>query len=270
MDSVRWTDFNNWFKNTFTKKRTKITLYIVVVLWVAVATQVVVNRAFHQELQITEAFIKSEAEEIQSSLEIVSEYKSDSLSEEDKKEMINNIAKAIGLTVDGDIKESQESTRSEYYYFKQAKQASTEIRVVSLQEQDGEALKMKHYIIVRLNILKGIQSIDKYKTTLEKALKDLGAENIQVTLKYEGNREGDLTSIQKHEIATKLVEDLQGKIAIEYDEGDLYTVYAYTGMLNEYVTSMDNKINIQIAITYNETTNKTRIALATPVLNEGW
>jgi hypothetical protein len=231
---------------------------------------VVVNRAFQKEPQITEAFIKSNAEEIQSSLNIITEYNTEVLSENDKKDLINNIAEAIGLTIEGDIKVWQESTRSEYYYFKQAKQASTEIKIVSAPQQVDGAVKMKHYIIVRLNILKGIQSIDKYKSTLEKTLKGLGAENIQVTLKYEGNREGDLTSIQKHEIAATLVNDLQGEMAMEYDEADLYTVYAYTGMMNENVTSMGNKINIQIAITYNETTNKTRIVLATPVLDDSW
>jgi hypothetical protein len=92
----------------------------------------------------------------------------------------------------------------------------------------------------------------------------------QITLKYEGNKEGDLTSEQKHEVAQLLVDELQGKIAMEYDEGDLYTVYAYTGMLKEYITSMDNKINIQIAISYNELTNKTKIELATPVIGEDW
>jgi predicted RNA-binding protein Jag len=105
---------------------------------------------------------------------------------------------------------------------------------------------------------------------LEKTLDDLGVTSEQITMKYEGNKEGDLTSLQKHEIAELLVKELQGEIALEYDEGDLYTIYAYTGMLNDYVTSMGNKINVQIAITYNELTNKTKIALATPINNESW
>jgi hypothetical protein len=79
-----------------------------------------------------------------------------------------------------------------------------------------------------------------------------------------------MTTDQKKEISEMLVRELQGEIAIEYDEGDLFTVYGYTGMLNEYVTSAGNKINIQIAITYNELTNKTTVTLATPVMNENW
>jgi hypothetical protein len=257
-------------KNTFSMKRTKITLYIAAVLWVAVATQMLVNRVFREELQITEAFVKSDTEEMQSKLEVIAEYKTGYLGEQEKKDLIYSLADAIDLTVDKDITVWEENTRSEYYFFKQAKQAATEIKVVSLEEEDHDTVKMKHYIIVRLNIYQGIQSIDKYKKILEDAVDDLGVEDKQVTLTYEGNREGNLTSAQKHEIAEILVKELQGEIAIEYDEGDLYTVYAYTGMLNEYVTSMGNKINVQIAITYNELTNKTKITLATPILNDSW
>lgn len=240
------------------------------ILWVALATQVIVNRMFREEAQITEAFIKSDTQEMQSGLEILAEYQTEILNDSDKRNLIYKIADAIGLEVDDEITVWEEDTRSEYFFFKQAKQASTEIKVVSLEQDEDNVTLLKHYIIVRLSILQGIQSIDKYKNILEETLVDLGATSEQITLKYEGSKDGDLTSLQKHEIAELLVKELQGKIAIEYDEGDLYTIYAYTGMLNDYVTSMGNKINVQIAITYNELTNKTKIALATPINNESW
>ncbi len=270
MESNKWNDFYHKFKNIVSKRRTKVTLYVAAVLWVAVITQIFVNRVFREELQITEAFIKSETAEMQSSLEIVAEYPAEVLSDEGKRELIYRLADVIGLTVDDDITVWEEETKSEYFYFKQAKQASTEIKVVSMVTEKNNEADMKHYIVIQLTVLKGIQSIDKYKDLLEEELTELGTANKQVTVKYEGMREGDLTSLQKSEIATLLVEELQGEIAIEYDEGDLYTVYAYTGMINEYVTTLDNKINIQIAITYNELTDTTKITLATPVLNDSF
>lgn len=269
MDNNRWNDYIHKFSNIFSARRTRITLYMAAVLWVAVATQIIVNRMFQQEAQITEAFIKSETQEMQSGLEILAEYQTELLNDSDKKNLIYKIADAIGLIVDDDITVWEEDARSEYFYFKQAKQATTEIKVVSL-EQEEDPTRLKHYIIVKLNILQGIGSIDQYKKILEETLSDLGVTSEQIMMKYEGCREGDLTSLQKHEIAELLVGELQGEIALEYDEGDLYTIYAYTGMLNDYVTSMGNKINVQIAITYNELTNKTKISLATPINNESW
>jgi hypothetical protein len=257
-------------KHTFTLKRTKVTLYIALVLWVAFATQVIVNRIFLDDFKITEAFVKTETAEMQSSLEVVAEYKTGFLSENDKKELILQLAESIGLTVDEDIAVWEDDSRCEYYYYKKAKKATSEIKVVSLEQEENDSVKMKHYIIVRLSILQGIQSIDQYKTLVDNALNHMQIKEKQITLQYEGNREGNLTNDQKREIARSLVDELQGEIAIEYDEGDMFTVYAYTGMLNDYVSTMGNKINVQIAITYNELTNKTRITLATPILSESW
>lgn len=269
MKKIKWKDLFNVLKHIFTLKRTRITLYIVAVLWVAVATQVIVNRVFKQEIQITEAFVKSNTEQMKSSLELVADYKAGDLSKKTKKELINKIADSIGLIIEDDISTLEDGTRSEYYYYKQAKKASSEIKVVSIN-QNANPSDTQNFIIVRLSVLDGIKNIEKYKKLLDNAIKDLGIKNKQITLEYEGNKDGNITKKQKQEIARLLVKELQGEIALEYDEGDIYTVYAYTGMLNEYVTSAGNKINIQIAITYNELTNKTKITLATPVLNENW
>lgn len=270
MENSRWYDIKDKLKNSFSLKRTRITLYIAAVLWVAVGTQIIMNRVFKEEVQITEAFVKSDTEEMQSSIEVVAEYKSSFLQEEAIKDIIYNLADAIGLVIDDDVTILEEDSRSEYYYYKQAKKAATEIKVISLEQEEDSSTNIRNYIIVRLSISDGIQSIDKYKKQLENALNEIGVQSKQITLKYEGNREGSLTTKQKQEISKLLVNELQGEIALEYDEGDLYTVYAYTGMLNEYVTTMGNKINVQIAITYNESINKTKIMLATPILNENW
>lgn len=270
MDYKRWDDIKTVLKHIFASKRTKVTLYIAMVLWIAVITQMFVNSVFQEELEITEAFVKSDTEAMKSSLEILTEYTNGFLSETGKRDIIYSIAESIGLVIDDELTMWEEEGRSEYFYYKHAKEAVTEIKVISLEQEEKGTVKIKHYIIVRLSILKGIQSIDKYKDILVKELEGLGTGYKQVTLKYEGSREGNLTNTQKKEMAALLVDELQGEIAIEYDEGDLYTVYAYTGMLKEYVTTLGNKINIQISITYNELTNKTKITLATPYLNEGW
>ncbi len=270
MKNRYWNELPGRLKHTLTLSRTKVALYAAAVLWTAVITQLIINRMFQEDIQITEAFVKSDTEDMQSSLEIAAEYKGDFLSEDAKKNIIYDLADAIGLVIDDDVTIREDKTRSECSYFKQAKKASTELKVVSVEQKENTSSTVKNYIIVRLNVKEGIQSIDKFKVLLEKSLSDIGVKNQQVTMKYEGSRNGNLTKAKKQEIARTLVKDLQGEVALEYDEGDLYTVYAYTGMLKEYVQSMGNKINIQIAITYNELTNTTKITLATPMLNDSW
>lgn len=265
------TSFNiDVIKYVLSLKRTRITLYMVAVLWLAVVTQMIVNHNFRDEFMITEAFVKTNAEDIESSIEVVSEYKGELLSEAGKNELIQRLADAIGLKIDDEITVWKDDTRTEYFFIKHAKQATTEIKIVSALQEEDYVTRMKNYIIVRISILQGIKSVDNYKRIIEDALADLGVENKQVTLQFEGNQEGDLTSKEKHEIAELLIKELQGEIAQEYDEGDIYTVYAYTGLLDEYIVSAGCKLNVQVAITYNELTNKTKITLATPILSKSW
>ena len=79
-----------------------------------------------------------------------------------------------------------------------------------------------------------------------------------------------MTNENKEEMARQMVKELQGEIAFDYWQNDTYTVYAYTGMIDEYIETAGCKINIQIAMTYDEQTEKTKIYLASPILNQEW
>ena len=54
---------------------------------------------------------------------------------------------------------------------------------------------------------------------------------------------------------------------VEHRE-DTYVVYAYTPMIEEYKKVGKDKINLTIAIVYNEESHTTEVLLATPLLNE--
>lgn len=257
-------------RRIFSYKRTKLTLYVAAVLWLAVGMQVVMNRMFYDNFKITQAFVSTNTENLKSTLEIVAEYDEDFLSEEDKKQLISIIADSIGLIVDREISVIHEDTRSEYSFDKKARSASTMLKVVSLAEEVDSAIKMKHYIIIRLSISDGIKSMDNYKAKLDKLLDRLGADNKQVTLQYEGTIKGDMTYRQKEQIAQDLILELKGETALSYDEDNMYTVYAYTGLLDEYIISAGTKINIQVAFSYNEQEDNTTVYLATPILNTPW
>lgn len=257
-------------KKLMSLKRTKVTLYIAAVLWLAVATQMIMNRVLYEDLGITQAFVNTNSGELKSSIEVIAEYNKEFLSEEDKKDILLQIASDIGLTVDKEITVLREGSRSEYSYSKQARKASTELKVVSMEQKEEASIKMQHYIVIRLDVMESIHSIDKFRKKIEKTLQEIGVENKQVTVQYEGSFDGALSSEEKKRISNLLIDELQGKAAMKYEEDDIYTVYAYTGLINEYIVSMGSKVNIQIAISYDEKQNKTVVYLATPILNQSW
>lgn len=257
-------------KQIFSKKQMKVILYIVAVLWLAVITQIGVNKLFTNSIKITEAFVKTKTEDMKSTIEFIGEFGNVFLSEEDKKNIIQQISDDIGLIIDSEIDVWREDNRIEYSFFKKAKNATSEIKVISVEDKEEDAVKIKHYILIRISILKSINSIDKYKKIIENSLGQFDIDSIQTTMEYAGYYKGKLSMERKQEIAHLLVNELQGEIAQEYDEGDIFTVYGYTGLLGEYVVSAGQKVNIQVAITYNEISDKTTVYLATPILNGSW
>ncbi|TAH67736.1 MAG: hypothetical protein EWM47_08850 [Anaerolineaceae bacterium] len=257
-------------QHIFSLRRTKITLYIVAVLWIAVVTQIVMNRVFFQNFEIAEAFVKTNTEDLECSLEIVAQHHSEFLSETDKKAILQHIANAIELNIDSDIDINRVGEKTEYSYHKRAKKAETSLKIVSIQEDNDLAIKMKHYIVVRLNIKESIKSIEKYRKLIEGSLDELGIANRQVNVLYEGIVDGFMSKKEKEDMASLLVKELQGEVAFDYQQGESYTVYAYTGLIKEYIETVGCKINIQIAMTYDEQSENTRIYLATPIINQSW
>lgn len=254
----------------FSLKRTKITSYIVAVLWIAVITQIIVNRVFFESLEISEAFVKTNTEDLECSLEIVAQHNSDFLSETDKKDILHYIANSIGLKLDSDIEIKQDGGKTEYSYEKQAKKANTSLKIVSMQEEVNSTAIMRHYLVVRLNIKESIKSIEKYRSLIEGAMDKLDILNRQVNVLYEGIVNGSMSKDDKRDMADLLVKELQGEVAFDYQQGESYTVYAYTGLIDEYIDTVGCKINIQIAMTYDEQSEMTRVYLATPIINQSW
>ena len=56
------------------------------------------------------------------------------------------------------------------------------------------------------------------------------------------------------------------KIVTEHRDMQLYTIYAYTTYVSDYVMQEDQAVNVNIAMRYNEEEDKTYVYVATPVL----
>ena len=50
-------------------------------------------------------------------------------------------------------------------------------------------------------------------------------------------------------------------------DDSIYTVYGYCGKIEEYVVFGSTKTNINVAITYDEQNNLTRVYMATPIIS---
>lgn len=262
---------NETFKEFIVGKKAKLTIYILGVLWISVIMQLAVNTFLRPNHNILDAFINTNPEVSSSELEVAADYGKGYLSEADRRDLILYIASEIGLQVNDDVVTNRKGNDCEVYIEKKNKNAETLIKLVSVELENSNGIaEINHYILVRLTIYENMDSLLGYRDLIKDIFKNLNVKNIQTNMQVNGNYKGKLTLDEMNEIANSMVTNLQGKIAYANRQDDLYTIYAYSGLLDEYVNSIGNKINIHIAIDYDEDTDSTKILLGTPVINGGY
>ena len=274
--------FVRLFKDVFLNKKIRSLFYIIVLLWIAVGAQFIVNRFLVPKGNIMQAFVNTNSGLMESTLEITAPYGTGYLTEEDKKSLITYITTNLGISINSDIEVTTEENRQEYVFKKQAKRAHTSVKVVSLYgEESTEAFvqsnnldeNVDHYIMIRLTIYEDVSSdILIYEKKLRELLKGLNIEQkgINTTLQFSGSFVGELALDTKNKMADRMIKSLKGEVVYENRQNDLYTIYAYTGLLSEYIIVDKNKINIQVAMTYEEENDRTKIYLATPIISGDW
>lgn len=269
------------FKELIRDKKILWGVYILAVLWMAVGAQFVVRKVFARETGITQAFVNTDSGLVESTLEVTAAYGKDTLTEEEKKQLIGYIANGLGIRTEEEVDVTSNESRIEMTFVRKAKRANTTIKVISLLDnpvtdafaQVEESREAAHYIVVRLTIFEDMNSdILDYQQKLEELLAelDIKQKNMNTTLQFSGSYAGDLSLEEKNRIADEMIGNLEGKVVFESREEDLYTIYAYTGSISEYITVDHNKINIQVAMSYDQSTDTTKVYLATPIISGDW
>ena len=248
----------------------KMTLYIIAVLWVAFLTQVAVHFLIQDEGRIIEAFANTNSNIVESKVEVAADYGSRYLNRKDKEKIIDSIASSIGIH-DYEIEEKKGSNSFEYKAEKKSKNGEVFIELISIEKDTDHGTKeIKHYILVNVGIYEDSASIIQYKEVIEDAMKEINVLDYQSIIRFNGVYDGKLTLDEKIQITDELFRNLDGEIISENRDNNLFIVYGYTGIIKEYIKTNDNKINVNVVITYNEETDKTNIYLASPILNEDY
>ncbi|WP_310604404.1 YwmB family TATA-box binding protein [Anaerosporobacter sp.] len=250
-------------------RKVRMIAYTAVVFWIAVLSQVVVNRYFTDDSKLVDAFTKANSVIMNSNLYVVTDMGTKFMSEEDEKNLLQYMSSEIGLTEECKITREEDSDT--ILTKKESDQATTVIKLIRNREKTKQGTYVvRRYLIVDITIKEDVNSILVYKKKTEKIIAKLDATTSESQVTFTGTYDGKLTIEERNNIANQFVRDLQANIVVEQRGDELYTIYAYTGLINDYVKSEGNKINVNIAFTYNEKKNKTNLYVATPILNQDY
>lgn len=241
------------------QKQKKLLGGLAVVLVLAVAFRVITERAFFAQASIEGAFATLTPEKSEGTVTLTGRYLPPPYGFSEEK-LLKHFADKIGLTVDGEIREVRYDGRIEYVYEKVAAEAHSVIKVVYLTEEET------YYLCAKITLTgKNATGVASFQKGLKTVAKDLLLEEIATTLELCGSYTGEIPLATKDTFTDGLLEELYAQPVYENRENANYTVYAYTGAVEEYLVVEKQKINVQVAIYYDRVTDCTEVVLASPI-----
>ncbi len=248
---------------------------LIAAAWLFVLLKLLVGALFEKNTSLVAAFSVTNPQEISASVEITAKYPLGNLSDKNKLLVMEEVADAIGLTIDAEPELTESAARQEFAFCKDALAADTEIKVITLFKDNavdsaGQEDTPQTYLYAKISLNRSLDTVLAYKTLLEETMKDLSCTEISTTIQLVGDYAGYLPLERRNEITEEILDALGAEVVYEYREHELYTVYAYTAGLENYITVDNKKINVHIAMSQNEEHYRTVLYLASPILPDTW
>lgn len=242
-------------------------IVILIILW-SLAFAGFIRKSTEKEVDIVTAFSNTDFLSTESRVEGVAYLGNAYFSEDAKKDMLASIAEGLGIKNVYEFGITEENGIITVKYIKSSKSAITELKFVTVANKKDE-LVSRQYIMVDIDILNSPESAAWYREKLDDIYVNMGFES-DITLTLRGNVSGNLTLSEKDSITDSIIESIGGEVTAQKKEKDIYTVYAYSDKISDYVVNGDSKTNINVAISYDEIMDETNIYMATPIMVEDY
>lgn len=94
--------------------------------------------------------------------------------------------------------------------------------------------------------------------------------NVEITTCLIGYIDGKLSKTEIDEITLNSLHNMRCKIVDEYKDSQLVSYTAYTESIEDYILAGDDRINLNVALRYNEYDDQTLIWIGTPIITSGY
>ena len=262
----------------------KRALYAAIILWVVGSGVYLAGMERVHSVSISTAFTDRADErqwcELDTYIEGYGKFGVCYLTQEEKEKLVKNIASALGITSSYGLATVYEEEVNTTVLSKNSVNGSVTIKAIT-QEQQGtdntatedeqaydstteSGLAANQYVYVNITVNNDMDCASSYRELVEGVFDAMGIQG-NVNMNLVGSLEGALNSTEKNELADGLLDRLDAKVVAENRDSDIFTIYAYSKGAGSYITIGGSKINMNIAIGYDEEQNRTKVYLASPV-----
>ncbi len=281
----------------------KRAMYAVIVLWAVLTAVYMTNMGRAKKVSISTAFTDSvdgeEWCELDTYIEGYGKFGVCYLTQEEKERLVENIASALGITSSYGLATVYEEEVNTTVLSKESVNGNVTIKAITQEQQHTEntaepavtepqvtenadspagtepqvtgntnglegTQPQAQYVYVNITVYNNIDCAVSYRELVEGMFDAMGIQG-NVNMNLVGSLEGALNSTEKNELVDGLLDRLGAKVVTENRDSDIFTIYAYSKGAGSYITIGGNKINMNIAIGYDEEQDRTKVYLASPI-----
>lgn len=247
-------------------KKTKI--YVILLIWSAIFVQLFINSSINRESVMVNEVMSNASESLSVGEVKAYAYYGDSHLEEEKQEsIVRNIASKLGIVSDYEIVKAIDDNQSIISLKKDGLQGETCIRIISTRKDDGVD---SNYITVEIRLkANNSEMVHQLKKDVVKVYEKLGmSANTNIYLCCQ--KKGKMTTEEINNEIDKFMEDMSAKEVKNVTFDDTVCVYGYSKNIDEYVCQEDNKVNVNIAFSYDEKEDVTYVHRAIPFIDKSF
>ncbi len=243
---------------------------VLALIWLAVIVQLLINRDFDTRREVVEAFSNSDAIPVEACISAYGDFGEMELAGTTKQTMLQNLAKRLGITEGYEITASEGDSYRETTLTKNGKYGKTVIQIVSLDSKNERRETVtKQSILCDITIYDDMEYAMECKEMIEDIYQEIGMEpTLNVYVK--GKTAGTLSDARRKELVDHVLKGLHASIVEELDNDNFYCVYGYTNQFDRLVYQNGKKINVNLAITYDEEEDMTYLHLAVPYISQSF
>lgn len=248
----------------------KSKIYILLLVWTAAIVQFFVNKGVNREDKMLEAMALADVTSYESEISAYGFYGNGYISDETKKQMLIRLAGKLGVTSGYAITEDDSSDGAVITFQKEGTEGDTKIQIVTMKESDeaGNVL-YENYLSMEVKLHQKTELSSNISREIEELYLDIGIEPV-MNMYVGGISPGRMTEEEMEQEIEDFFDLMHADVVCQEKFDNVYTVYGYSSDLSNYVYQNDEKVNVNIAFSYDETSDETCIHMAVPFVDRSY
>lgn len=251
---------------------TKKKLYIVVLIWAAVALQIFITKRIDRESQMVTQVMSDGVENVTAAeVKFYAHYGDEPMTGAAREKILQRVGEKLGIVSGYDIIAGIEGENISTTFLKKGENGDTTIRLISMEQTNADgSTTQENYLMTEIALKnQSTENIYRCKEQLDQIYADLGLSGSS-NLYLCSQEKGRMTEDEMKKATADFFETMHAKKRNEIELQDTLCIYGYSDNIPEYVYQNDHKVNVNIAFTYDEAEDITYIHRGLPFIDKSF